>query len=98
MLSPDALPGGGGRRVRAHVLDSESGGAKGHYPTGSTRPGSIGSAVSHFFRACRIFSDEGRGGLHGWPKGGRLTAQTKGEAIMRALVILAGTAALLAGC
>src|SRR5690348_10834082 len=35
-LSPDALPGGGGQRVRAHVLDSESGGAKGHYPNRST--------------------------------------------------------------
>ena len=32
-LGPEALPGGEVSAFRAHVLDSESGGAKGHYPS-----------------------------------------------------------------
>lgn len=32
MRGPEALPGGEGKRFRAHCSDSESGGAKSHYP------------------------------------------------------------------
>ena len=41
--------GGGGKRVRAHVLDSESGGAKGHYPNRSTREKASGSQFREIF-------------------------------------------------
>jgi len=48
--------GGGGQRVRAHVLDSESGGAKGHYPNRSTRDGACGSQFREIF-----FSPDSKG-------------------------------------
>jgi len=48
--------GGGGQRVRAHVLDSESGGAKGHYPNRSTREGASGSRFREIF-----FSPDSKG-------------------------------------
>src|SRR5688500_4113861 len=48
-LGPDAPPGGGGERARAHVLDSESGGANGHYPNPSTTEGPLGSKRHEIF-------------------------------------------------
>jgi hypothetical protein len=44
-----ATGGGGGQRVRAHVLDSESGGAKGHYPNPKTTQPPRGSAPGELF-------------------------------------------------
>lgn len=43
--------GGGGLRVRVHVLDSESGGAKGHYPNRTTMEGDGGSMGAQKFLA-----------------------------------------------
>ena len=52
-VEPGGATGGGGWRVRAHVLDSESGGAKGHYPKSKTREWPAGSAGSEKFRVPR---------------------------------------------
>ena len=46
VLGPEASPGGEGGRFRAYVLDSESGGAKGHYPNIKTRLVESGSRAA----------------------------------------------------
>lgn len=49
-VGPEASPGGGeGRRFRAHVVDSESGGAKGHYPKFRTSAAAPGSPATNKF-------------------------------------------------
>jgi hypothetical protein len=45
-VGPESDTGGGGCRFRAHILDSESGGAKGHYPNYRTRKAENGSGLS----------------------------------------------------
>src|SRR6218665_1189764 len=94
MLSPDALPGGGGGRVRAHVLDGEGGGAKGHDPNRPTGKRAVGSAVSPFFCHAVIFPPRARARLCGGGNPARLTWHHKGMTmtIRKTVTILLGGA------